>query len=604
MKTQLFALFCLFSAVSFAEEQFDSDKWNSCYQKAEEQAKEELGNEFVMNRSDWESGKGVCFFVGGGPFMNLQSERWTQGYYMKFNPEGSLVKVALWKDFPELVKFYNRRMELAKLFQEEYAKSLGMTVEECEKKKENNQNPPSGGGLKPSNRLLGLRGMIAQRKEREEKRKVEQEAEKKRQEEERARMREELLPKIEQFVGYKFGQAPIQGIAVETNLVRRGFQGLQDTTEMTQKIVLQNPYRYMRNAKLTYRHNKLCEVELYVDFGGEYSDEAIGQESEAVRKDLSEKLGLRENELAFAVGRYGVHVDIRRWKKELKVAFTDRQTIEEFDAAEQEAMRKQGRALPTIEDWKKEETLKEEERAREESVRLAQQKEQEEKLLAQRKAREEKRKAEREDEKKRQEEEQAKMREELAALSEEVRQAREERELSKSESSAELRKKVEQFTGYKLGTPIIEGNGTKIRSSWRQDGIKEQVFETKLAKPCRYMKDVRLTYWNNRLWHIAMFAKFDKEYSDESIGEELEEIKKEIVSKFELENQNTMRGTGSMKGCLAGWSGERLWINMVNKDKELTLWFVDYKIKEDVESVVEEAKRKRGRKLPKFEEAK
>lgn len=45
---------------------------------------------------------------------------------------------------------------------------------------------------KPSNRLLGRRGMLAQRKEREEKRKAEQEAEKKRQEEERAKMREEL----------------------------------------------------------------------------------------------------------------------------------------------------------------------------------------------------------------------------------------------------------------------------------------------------------------------------------------------------------------------------------------------------------------------------
>lgn len=45
---------------------------------------------------------------------------------------------------------------------------------------------------KPTNRLLGRRGMLAQRKEREEKRKAEQEAEKKRQEEDRAKMREEL----------------------------------------------------------------------------------------------------------------------------------------------------------------------------------------------------------------------------------------------------------------------------------------------------------------------------------------------------------------------------------------------------------------------------
>ncbi len=45
---------------------------------------------------------------------------------------------------------------------------------------------------KPSNRLLGRRGLLAQRKEREEKRKAEQEAEKKKQEEDRAKMREEL----------------------------------------------------------------------------------------------------------------------------------------------------------------------------------------------------------------------------------------------------------------------------------------------------------------------------------------------------------------------------------------------------------------------------
>lgn len=45
---------------------------------------------------------------------------------------------------------------------------------------------------KPANRLLGRRGLLAQRKEREEKRKAEQEAQKKQQEEERAKMREEL----------------------------------------------------------------------------------------------------------------------------------------------------------------------------------------------------------------------------------------------------------------------------------------------------------------------------------------------------------------------------------------------------------------------------
>ncbi len=45
---------------------------------------------------------------------------------------------------------------------------------------------------KPGNRLLGRRGLLAQRKEREEKRKAEQEAQKKQQEEERAKMREEL----------------------------------------------------------------------------------------------------------------------------------------------------------------------------------------------------------------------------------------------------------------------------------------------------------------------------------------------------------------------------------------------------------------------------
>lgn len=322
MKTLLIALVCLFSVASFAEGKFDSGKWNSFADKAKEQVAKELSNEFIFNNLGWEKGKGADFFVKVD-FLGV----------MKFDSEGRLVKVASEDDFPELVKFDSRRMELLKQFREEYAKSIGMTVEECEKKSRR----------LPASRLLGGRDLSASRLNKQT-------------EEEKQQERAELLPKIEQFVGYKFGQPPIEGVAVETNTHYRGFNS-QKTTEIEQKVHLQKPYRYMRDASLTFRNNKLCKVSLYVDFGDEYSDESIGQEHKVVEKDLLEKLGLKEKDPRFVVYYGGFSISIRQWRKRLSVAFTDEQTIDAFDEAEQEAMHKQGRALPSVEDWQKEEEV-------------------------------------------------------------------------------------------------------------------------------------------------------------------------------------------------------------------------------------------------------
>lgn len=242
MKSLIVILLCGVTVVSLAEDRFDRHKWHALAEKAEEKAKKEFSGEFIVQAPGWEPGKGMSFFV-----MDAHSG----DFYMKFDSEGRLIKVAKEDDFPEIVKFNMRKEELRKQYQEEYAKSLGMTLEEAKKQSYS----------------LGI--TLNER--------VKNEAEE----------RADILPKIESLIGYKFGQPPIDGVDIKTNRYSR----YDAAAESRQVVKLKKPYRYMKDATLTYADNKLIGVKLSVKFGDEYSVESIEMEFDEMKRDIEGKFG-------------------------------------------------------------------------------------------------------------------------------------------------------------------------------------------------------------------------------------------------------------------------------------------------------------------------
>ena len=282
----------------------ESDEWRNLVRKSYVAATKEFSNEFIVDDSGWEAGKGVVFFASNdfGQFV------------MKYDADGRLVKTGARSSFPELTRFDARREELLKQFRKEYAKSLGMTVEEVESNRRRRQS-----------RYPGI----------SEKRFKEQ------------RMR--IQPLIEEFVGYKFGRAPVENVSVKTNKCSRGIEVLQD-------LKLKDPYRHMKDITLTFRDNKLIKTKMYVRFGDEVSEESVVNEYNEIWKDIEKMLGVRHSSGGFSGGitgrmfsgqsyTYGgfkIHAGFD--KGYIDIEIVDEEICEEIDAA----LRKRGRALPKL----------------------------------------------------------------------------------------------------------------------------------------------------------------------------------------------------------------------------------------------------------------
>lgn len=332
MKILIMMLVFIGTSLAIAEGRFDRETWNNLGVKAQQRASKELS--IIIHAPGWEPGKGVSFFA----------EDFSEGkFLMKFDPDGRLVKVAPQEDFPEVTKYNERVADLTEQFKSEYAKSIGMTLEAAR------IEGSTFRVVRRTGRLLGGAGEGVYTN------KVktaagELQALKDRIREERstrgaeltgggAKGQEELLAKIENLIGFiKFGQAPIVGPEIMKSNYQRGA-----ALNVHQIVQLVKPYRYMKDVRLEYADNKLFMATLSVKFGDEFSDEAIEQEQENIRKDLEGKLNLElGNRGRLTHGK--VQVEISVFCKEIKLKFVDKQT---FDAANM-AARQRGLALPKL----------------------------------------------------------------------------------------------------------------------------------------------------------------------------------------------------------------------------------------------------------------